>query len=701
MAKGFVAAALNRVDPRQQHLTLPLRRGWFGSPANEACFSGCENAARLVRVTGLTHGHRHQRSQKGIAKLLGRSDGLAVKLCQAAPAATQDVDPARRISRRAKVEKLALGELHCLDHVEGPGIVSPCQRRHRRKHLGEVRLDGIEMAESQQGEDEVVDEHLAPVRGQAIVGLDGDLQRLCPIAIRIRDQHRRIAGQLTRADFCQPLPLSLGFVEPALLEQENQAVQNGRRPQRLELHDARVDAELLGRPGNGVDQIAKPIEGLDVVGIEFDRPSERGLRARAVIQSEAERGMAGGQVRGKRDRAPRIFLLPPGVPGNLAGRRHADRRRQGRPAGREIWIGGHDLSELLDGFGIARSVTAADLGSSVAVQRIDLAGGGDVLGATAARARQPPADPSLDFPSDLGLESENIVQLAIKRLAPDLGAVARAGQVGANPHPIARLSNARLNQIVSSLSGRTAAFLGQFLGRIRPQDEQLRVARQCLARVFPNAQSKAVVDTADGGEGKDGDGWSARIAAAEATEKINRCAGEKEQQSSQSQRHAPVEALTTGARFARRLGWPFARGDRGHACEQLLPTAVLRVAAPASQIRALDLIERKRRKSLVQFCLDELGAGSCEVRLCSDPLRLGGMVRPEHHHDIGAAEPLLYDLAVGAVGGELVIAPSFEALLLQLSLDVACDSLVPPRVTDKDLGQAQLQKAFTVYITRC
>ena len=75
----------------------------------------------------------------------------------------------------------------------------------------------------------------------------------------------------------------------------------------------------------------------------------------------------------------------------------------------------------------------------------------------------------------------------------------------------------------------------------------------------------------------------------------------------------------------------------------------------------MDLVERDRRKRAVD---GELNQGPClsrPVGLGTDPLRANRFQRPDDDDRLGRLEPFLDDLAVRAVGRELVVAPDLVA----------------------------------------
>src|SRR5438128_1286512 len=77
--------------------------------------------------------------------------------------------------------------------------------------------------------------------------------------------------------------------------------------------------------------------------------------------------------------------------------------------------------------------------------------------------RPPPADAALDLARDLRVQGEDVVELAVEVLTPELFAVLRPNQVGTHPDPVTGGSHARLEQIVRGLLRRAFAFLGELL----------------------------------------------------------------------------------------------------------------------------------------------------------------------------------------------------------------------------------------------
>ena len=110
----------------------------------------------------------------------------------------------------------------------------------------------------------------------------------------------------------------------------------------------------------------------------------------------------------------------------------------------------------------------------------------------------------LDLPRDFGLKRENVVELAVEALAPQLQSVFRTDEVGTDANPIARRPDARPQQIVRGTPSRGIALFGQLLGAVRAEYDQLGVAPDRLARVLPDAGNQGAVPFIDAGERQDG-----------------------------------------------------------------------------------------------------------------------------------------------------------------------------------------------------
>jgi len=95
---------------------------------------------------------------------------------------------------------------------------------------------------------------------------------------------------------------------------------------------------------------------------------------------------------------------------------------------------------------------------------------------------------------------------------------------------------------------------------------------------------------------------------------------------------------------------------------ELAPAGSFGRAVPARKVGALDLVEGERRDDSVERGLDQDPGGPRGIRLGPDPLRLGRLGRPQDHDRLGGLQAFLDDLGIGAVRGELVVAPHREAL---------------------------------------
>src|SRR5689334_8759364 len=84
-------------------------------------------------------------------------------------------------------------------------------------------------------------------------------------------------------------------------------------------------------------------------------------------------------------------------------------------------------------------------------------------------------DPALDLAGDLRLQREDIVELAVEILAPDLRAVPGSNQVRTDSNAVTGRPNAGFEQIIGGALRRALALLGQLLSRVRTENDQLRV----------------------------------------------------------------------------------------------------------------------------------------------------------------------------------------------------------------------------------
>ena len=125
--------------------------------------------------------------------------------------------------------------------------------------------------------------------------------------------------------------------------------------------------------------------------------------------------------------------------------------------------------------------------------------------------------------------------------------------------------------------------------------------------------------------------------------------------------------------------------QRLDAAHHLAPGGRVRIARPAGQVGALDLVERHRQPHAVDAELDQLAVLPRPVRLGADPLGLHRLGRPDHHDRLGRRQPLLDDVAVTAMRRQLVVAPDAIAERPQRVGDPARLRLRRPGVRNEDV----------------
>ena len=120
--------------------------------------------------------------------------------------------------------------------------------------------------------------------------------------------------------------------------------------------------------------------------------------------------------------------------------------------------------------------------------------------------------------------------------------------------------------------------------------------------------------------------------------------------------------------------------------QDLAPFLMVVLAVPVGQPGALDLVERQGRQDVVKGDLDQLVCAARKVGLGADPLRTRGGARPQHHHCLGVAEPLLDHLGIGAVRRKLVVPPDREPRRAHGDRDPLGLGLGFAGVRDEDVG---------------
>ena len=84
------------------------------------------------------------------------------------------------------------------------------------------------------------------------------------------------------------------------------------------------------------------------------------------------------------------------------------------------------------------------------------------------------------------------------------------------------------------------------------------------------------------------------------------------------------------------------------------------LAVPAAEVRALDLVERHRRDGAVEALPGPAFAPTAPCRPPRAPIATCGFGGPQDDDRLGALDPLLDDLGISAVRGQLVVAPDLD-----------------------------------------
>src|SRR5689334_18931513 len=96
------------------------------------------------------------------------------------------------------------------------------------------------------------------------------------------------------------------------------------------------------------------------------------------------------------------------------------------------------------------AVALPDQRASIRVDRINLAGRGDVLGFCSSTRRYSSADPAFNLARHLLLEGKHIVKLASDLVTPDFRSVAGSGQAKLNSNLVADVLDASVEEIIGS-----------------------------------------------------------------------------------------------------------------------------------------------------------------------------------------------------------------------------------------------------------
>ncbi len=271
--------------------------------------------------------------------------------------------------------------------------------------------------------------------------------------------------------------------------------------------------------------------------------------------------------------------------------------------------------------------------------------------------------------ADLVLQGEDVVELAVVALGPQMAAGGPVNQLSGDPHPAAGFAHAAFQDVADAqLPGQLAHIEGLALeleGGVAGDDEQGRdlgeVGDDVLAD--PVAEILLLGIAAHVGERQNADG-----------------------------------ELADG-RLGHARSWRLAAHQFCDAGDHLLPVVGGEITAPAGQIRTLDTVERPGELGAVDRQLDELVIGASGVRLRLHPLRSDRLGRPDDDHGLGRLQPFLDHLGIGPVGGQFVIAPDVVAQPTQSLGDRLGLRRRRAGVGDEDVGHSHATPPLAAVLT--
>ena len=235
-----------------------------------------------------------------------------------------------------------------------------------------------------------------------------------------------------------------------------------------------------------------------------------------------------------------------------------------------------------------------------------------------------------DCLGNLILDGEDIGEVAVVAVGPDMVAGLAVDQLGVDPHPVAGLADAAFEHMGDIELARDLADI-----------ESLALEREC------------------GVPGNDREGRDLRevgddvVGYPVAEIFLLRVAAQIDER--QHADRDPTRGLAFDLSRSARFG--SAADQQGDASFDLAPGGVAGVPAPAAEIRALDLVEGHRWKRAVERDLDQGSGFAGHVGFRAHPLGTHGLGRPQHDDRLGRADSLLDDVAVRAVRRKLVVAP--------------------------------------------
>ena len=228
------------------------------------------------------------------------------------------------------------------------------------------------------------------------------------------------------------------------------------------------------------------------------------------------------------------------------------------------------------------------------------------------------------------LDGEDVREVAVVAVGPNVVAGLAVDQLGVDPNPIAGLADAAFQHVGDVELARDLADI-----------ESLALEREC------------------GVAGNDREGRDLRqvgddvVGYPVAEIFLLRVAAQIDERQHADRDSTRGLALGLG----RGPGFAATADQQRDAAFDLAPGGISGVPAPATEVRALDLVERHRRKRAVERDLDQGSRFARHIGFRAHPLGTHGLGRPQDDHRLGRADSLLDDVAVRSVRRKLVVAP--------------------------------------------
>src|SRR5690348_4794339 len=257
---------------------------------------------------------------------------------------------------------------------------------------------------------------------------------------------------------------------------------------------------------------------------------------------------------------------------------------------------------------------------------------------------------------DFVLNSENVFEVAVEALRPDMLAADSVDELRVDPHTPARLPHAAFKnvgdpELLSEIADVHRLTLEGECG-VAGDNAQRRDFRQIGRDVFADAVAEIFLL-----------GIAAHVL--------------KRQYADSDARSSPM-SLTL-------LRYPRCAGERVDAFDKLSPARLVSAAGPTVEVGALDLVEGKRRNAPVDGRLHQGAGRPRRVGLGADPLRLRRFRRPQDDYCSGGLQMLFDDIGIGAMRGKLVVAPHVVSGGAKRSGHAIRMDLISPRIGNEDV----------------